>query len=190
MTTTDTPESDLPPASPSGDIVARAGTYYRVTRYIMVVVLFVYGLMSIYDGFYRYPKENKEDTNKGLENVRHPGLDVPFNRTFGVALPPLSIVLLIYVLRRSRGEIRFDGKAIYAPGHPPVPLENIVSVDQRLWDRKGIAYVDYDLGSEKGRITLDDFIYQRPPIDAMHKAITEFISPPETNTPSESSAAQ
>jgi hypothetical protein len=188
MTTpTDTPQADLPPVAPSGEIVARAGTYYRVTRYIMVLVLFVYGLMSIYDGFYRYPKENKEDTDKGLENVRHPSLDVPFNKTFGVVLPPLSIVLLIHVLRKSRGEIRFDGKMIYAPGHPPVGLENIVSVDQRLWDRKGIAYVDYDLGSDKGRITLDDFIYDRPPIDAMHKAITEFILPPETSASAETS---
>ena len=160
--------------------MAHAGTYYRITRYVMVVLLFGYGIMSIYDGFIRYPRENAEDTAKGLENVRHPGLDVPFNKSFGVGLPPLSIVMLIYVLRKSRGEFRFDGKTLFAPGHPPVPLENIVAVDQRLWDRKGIAYVDYDLGSDKGRITLDDFIYERPPIDAMHKAITEFIAPPET----------
>jgi hypothetical protein len=162
-----------------GTQVARAATYYRMTRYIMVIVLFGYGLWSIRDGFYRYPQENAAAQAAGKDILPHPGLDVPFNCVFGIVLPPLSILMLIYCLRKSRGEIRLEESVLHAPGHPPVPLDAITAVDQRLWDRKGIAYVDYELPDRKGRILLDDFIYERDPIDAIHKQITNYISEDE-----------
>ena len=177
MTNTNQTEASSP-APAKGEVVARAATYYRVTRYIMVVVLFGYGIWSIRDGFFRYPRENAEAKAAGKDVLPHAALDVPFNQVIGVLLPPLSIFMLIYSLRRSRGEIRFDGQTLNAPGHPPVPLDAITAVDQRLWDRKGIAYVDYELPDRKGRITLDDFIYERGPIDEMHKRITEYIAGP------------
>lgn len=160
----------------TGPVVARAATYYRVTRYVMVVVLFGYGIWSIRDGFFRYPRENAEAKAAGKDVLPHAALDVPFNQVIGVLLPPLSIFMLIYSLRKSRGEIRLDGQTLQAPGHPPVLLDAITAVDQRLWDRKGIAYVDYELPDRKGRITLDDFIYERTPIDEMHKRITEYVA--------------
>jgi hypothetical protein len=166
----------------SGEVVARAARYYRMTRYFMVVMLFGYGIYSIYDGFYRYPKENEEARKAGKDMLPHPGLDVPFNQTFGVILPPLAIFMLFYCLHKSRGEIRFDGNTLSAPGHPPVPLENIAAMDQRLWDRKGIAYVEYDLGERKGKITLDDFIYEREPIDKIHDAIVKYMAPEDVQS--------
>ena len=165
-----------------GAIVARAATYYRMTRYIMVIVLFGYGLWSIRDGFIRYPRENAEAHAAGKDILPHPGLDVPFNRVFGIVLPPLSIVMLIYCLHKSRGEIRLDENTLHAPGHPPVPLDSITAVDQRLWDRKGIAYVDYEQENRAGRITLDDFIYDRDPIDAIHKRITSALAAEDETT--------
>jgi hypothetical protein len=72
----------------------------------------------------------------------------------------------------SRGKYRLEDGIVYAPGHPPVPLENIQAVDRELWDRKGIAYVDYDLGAGKaGQFKLDDFIYEREPVDQIFAAI-------------------
>jgi hypothetical protein len=178
MTNTNEPQADV--STPKSVVAARAATYYRMTRYFMVLMLFGYGVYSIIDGFYRYPRDNAAAHAEGKDVLPHPGLDVPFNQTFGILLPPLSIVMLIYCLHKSRGEIRFDGNMLTAPGHPPVSLENITALDQRLWDRKGIAYIDYDLGNDqKGRITLDDFIYDRDPIDEIHKRISNYLSPPE-----------
>jgi hypothetical protein len=170
---TDTNEKQATSQSP---VAARAATYYRMTRYIMVVVLFGYGLWSIRDGFYRYPQENAAAKAAGKDILPHPGLDVPFNQVFGIVLPPLAIVMLCYCLYKSRGEIRLDGQTLSAPGHPPVSLDAITAVDQRLWDRKGIAFVEYELPDRKGRITLDDFIYERPPIDEIHKRITDYLA--------------
>jgi hypothetical protein len=187
MTETNAPETST---APQGQVVARAARYYRMTRYFMVIVLLAYGVWSIRDGFYRYPRENAEAKKVGKDVLPHPGLDVPFNQVFGILLPPLSLVMLIYCLRKSRGEIRFDGKVLSAPGHPPVPLENISAMDQRLWDRKGIAYVEYDLGNGKqGRIMLDDFIYERDPIDKIHDAILSYIGGDESTESEPSSDA-
>jgi hypothetical protein len=187
MAMTNTNETDTQaPATSTGPVVAKAATYYRMTRYIMVAVLFVYGLWSIRDGFIVYPRENEEARKAGKDVMPHAALDIPFNRFFGVILPPLSIVMLVMCLRKSRGTIELSGDTLTAPGHPPVPLDAITAVDQRLWDRKGIAYVDYELSDQqKGRITLDDFIYEREPIDEIHKRVTNYIAAdqPEQESP-------
>ena len=39
----------------AGPIVAKAGRYYRVARYLMTLLLMAYGAWSIYDGFYSWP---------------------------------------------------------------------------------------------------------------------------------------
>ena len=43
-----------------GDIVATAGTYYRVTRYIITAVMLAMGLWFGYDGFINWPRQNRE----------------------------------------------------------------------------------------------------------------------------------
>jgi len=194
MTMTDQLTSDA-----SGPVVARAGTYYRRTRYIMFVVLFGYGIWSIYDGFVGWPKHNEEynriqsrvdeadragndklkvDTQEELRKhgEKKSDFNITFNRVVACALPPLSVLMLLYVLRSSRGEIRMENQTLFAPGHPPVPFGAIREVDTRLWDRKGIAYVTYSLESgQSGKITLDDFIYDRPPIDKIYDTIMAYL---------------
>jgi hypothetical protein len=164
----------------NGEIVARAAKYYRWTRYLMILVLFGYGLWSIRDGFIRYPRENAEARAAGKENLPHPGLDVPFNQLFGVVLPPLALAYLAFMLHKSRGEIRLSGETLQAPGHPPVPFDAITALDQRLWERKGIARVRYEVNGREGQITLDDFVYERDPIEAIYQRVREYVAPPGT----------
>jgi len=166
-------------AANTGDVVARAGSYYRWTRYIMVLVLIGYGLWSIRDGFFRYPRENAEAKAQGKEVLPHQGLDIPFNRTFGVILPPLGLAYLIYILRKSRGEYRLSGQTLHAPGHSPIPFDSITALDERLWDRKGIAHIDYEFSGRRGRVTLDDFVYERDAIDRIYETIRQYVAPPE-----------
>jgi len=184
---------------PAGPVIARAGSYYRRTRYIMFIVLFGFGVYAIYDGFKGYPEHNRKfdeidariaeakkesnsnDVAKYEEELRKHGakqsdFNVLFNRIVGLALPPLSLLMLAWVLYRSRGEIRMENDTLHFPGHPPVPFSAITAVDTRLWDRKGIAQVEYALPEgQRGKFTLDDFIYERPPIDTMYDSITGYI---------------
>src|SRR5437660_427563 len=72
-------------------------------------------------------------------------LDIKLNKCLGILLPPLSIALLAWWLYGSRGQYRFDGTTLQVPGHPPVPLNALRKIDRSRWDRKGIAYIDYQL---------------------------------------------
>ena len=189
-------------ASSKGPIVARAGSYYRRTRYIMFVVLFGFGVYAIYDGFKGYPTHNRKfdeisrkidqaanetEAAAAKEELRKHGdkqsdFNVLFNKIVGLALPPLAILMLVWVLYRSRGEIRLENETLHVPGHPPVPFAAVTAVDTRLWDRKGIAYVEYTLPEgARGKFTLDDFIYDRPPIDAIYDALTAYIKGVESS---------
>jgi hypothetical protein len=172
----------LEPVPPSGPIIARPGRYYRLTRFIMTVVLLVYGGLSIRDGFFTWPKWSQIHP---YEKPKTP-MDILFNQVLGVALPPLAMILLIRAFYNSRGKYRLEDGVVYIPGHPPIPLDKIQSLDRELWDRKGIAYVKYDLSdapslsgipsrTDKSTFRLDDFVYQREPTDQIFKQIEQSL---------------
>ena len=184
----------------SATIVARAGRYYRNTRYLIAAMCIGWGLYSIYDGFVKYPRDNEAAIQKEVARVEeasgqtvspaqradiaskttlpHPGWDVPFNRGAGMILPPLGIALLVWALYNSRGEYRLADDVLHVPGHPPIPLDNIRKVDKRLWERKGIAYVEYEVpgSAERRQFKLDDFVYERQPTDAIFERIEKHVS--------------
>jgi hypothetical protein len=205
MSTT-TPAEQAKPQQ-QGPIVARAGKYYRNTRYIMCAVLIGMGAWFGYDGFKAWPELNERiaevkrrqvaatdaaEKNRLGEELKKLGepksdTDILLQEILCFVLPPLGIVVLRRALHNSRGEYRLDeGNTLHVPGHPPVPFENITEVDRSKWDRKGIAYVDYDLGNgQQGTIKLDDFHYERPPTDEIFKRIEDFVTPQAT-APAES----
>jgi len=170
-----------------GVIIARGSRDYRWRRYALVIFIFGWGIWSIHDGFYRYPQENQAFHDKYPFDVKipHPGLDVQFNQWFGRILPPLSIVFLGWVLYNSRSSYQFDGQTLSVPGHPSVPVQSIVKIDRSRWDRKGIAYLHYQVAgtSKLGAIRLDDFIYDRVPTDEIFKHIEAILEPGGTAEP-------
>lgn len=181
-------------------IVARAGRYYRNTRYLIAAICIGYGLWSIYDGFVRYPRDNAAAIQKEVERVEeasgqkltpaqradiaskttlpHPGYDVPFNQWAGIILPPLGFALLAWALYNSRGEYRLADDVLHVPGHPPIPLDSIRKIDKRLWERKGIAYIEYEPpgSAQRRQFKLDDFVYERQPTDAIFERIEKHVS--------------
>jgi hypothetical protein len=162
-----------------GVITAKAANDYRWKRYILVAVLLGYGILSIKDGFYRYPADNQDAIRRNLDILPHPGFDVQLNKVLGMLLPPFSMALLAWSIYSSRGIYRYDGTTLTAPSHPPVQLNAMRKIDRGKWDRKGIAYIEYQIpGTAKsGRIKLDDFIYQREPIDQMFAHIEATVTP-------------
>ena len=191
-----------PPAS-TAPLVARASTEYRVKRYIIVVMLIAMGLWFGYDGFIGWPRENErikqigteievarkandEARTKALDAERttlkqHSDLDLAFQRILFFALPPVGLFVLGWSLYQSRGAYRLADQILSVPGHPPIPLDMIRSIDKTDWDRKGIAYVNYELpNGAKGAARLDDFIYERKPTDDIFKRIEEYTGTGES----------
>jgi len=189
----DSASSEVSPEGPD-EIIARAGTYYRWTRYLISVgLLIVYGSFFIKDGFVTWPQELKraqylESIGSHPEVKPHSETDIMINRALGATLPPLGLALLIWTLYKSRGQYRLSGHTLYVPGHPPVPLESIVKIDKTLWDKKGIAVIEYALPASDGSVDttlksreleLDDFVYDRNPTDAIVERIEQIIAPPD-----------
>lgn len=195
----DAPSSSSPasevaqtPAAAAGPVIARPGRYYRNARYIMVALVIGFGIYFLYDGFVGYPAKNDAERAKP-ENINERGefigklpyseWDILLQKVLGFALPPVGVAYLAFILYRSRGEYRMDGTTITIPGHPPFDLDDVTSLDRKLWDRKGIAKVTYQTPDGKtGTATLDDFIYDRKPTDQIYDAIVASLKDRATTT--------
>ena len=192
--------TDQPPASaaPAGDIVARAGQYYRNTRYIMCALLVGAGLWFAYDGWVGWPAHNVKvrevkvrvdqaeksgdqaaaaaaRTELGKLSKEKTNSDIMLQKILAMSLPPVGIALLAWALYNSRGAYRLSGRTLHVPGHPTVTVDQITQVDRKLWDRKGIAYLSYEGGAKP--IKLDDFVYDRKPTDQIFERIESVLAP-------------
>jgi len=186
--------TDAPtPAASSDEIIARPGRYYRWVRYLISIGLLMgYGSMFIKDGFFTWPAALKaaqelEKQGKHAEVKPESQTAIDFNRALGVTMPPLGLAMLLWTLYNSRGQYRLSGHTLYVPGHPPVPLESILKLDKTLWDKKGIAYIEYLPSPGEGSteppssrtLKLDDFVYDQTHTDAIVERIEQIIAPPE-----------
>ena len=178
MTTTTEPTTAATPA-PGEVITARGGTYYRVTRYIFSALMLVMGGWFAYDGFVTYPRHNelhllhvRDPANYPKDYPTHNAASIRLQKILGFALPITGLGLLAWTLYNSRGAYRLAGDVLSVPGHPDVPLSAITQIDKSKWDRKGIAHLRYALpDGHAGRLTLDDFVYDRPPTDRILETI-------------------
>lgn len=202
-TTADVPAGDAPVNRDSTDhsepeIVAGPGRYYRWVRYIIAIGLMMgYGSLFIRDGFFRWPEEQRqaavlEAQGRHPQMKPHSDLDIRIQRIIACTVPPAGLLLLCWTLYRSRGRYRLADNTLYVPGHPPVPLENIRQIDKTKWDRKGIVYIEYETpgSSQTGRLTLDDFVYDQKPTDAILERIEAVLVPPDASIAETAPAAQ
>jgi hypothetical protein len=170
---------EQPTSDQQTEIVAGPGRSYRIKHYVLVAVLIAAGAWFAYDGFVKYPAQNRAADAKGQPRPHgvgpHGGYgewDIPSNVALGIALPPLGIALLLWTLYFSRGVYRLAGNTLHIPGHPPIPLDAICRIDKKQWDKKGIAYIEYELpGAERGRFRFDDYLYDREPADRIFEII-------------------
>src|SRR4051812_35339422 len=158
-----------PPKAPSHPpLVAKASREYRIKRLIIVLMLIGMGLWFGYDGFINWPRENAridQIKTKDLEAARkandeakvhqleaelitlklHSGTDLSWQKWLAIILPPIGLIVLAWSLYNSRGAYRLADNILNIPGHPPIPLDAIRSIDKTDWNRKGIAYINYQL---------------------------------------------
>jgi hypothetical protein len=189
------------------NLVARPSTEYRIKRYIIVLMLVAMGAWFGYDGFVNWPRENAriDQLKKEIEAARkandekktsaldselgnlahHSDLSLQLQKVLCFALPPVGLLVLVWALYNSRGSYRLNNDILNVPGHPPIALDAIRSIDKTDWDRKGIAYIHYELpNGTKGAARLDDFVYERKATDDIFKHIEDY-----TGTASEPAGA-
>src|SRR5688572_2258192 len=108
-------------ANVSEEIVAKAGKYYRNTRYLMAIMFIGMGFWFAYDGFIHWPRLKAEAEAKLArgEKTEKPktNMDILIQRMLGVSLPPLGVALLAWTLYNSRGAYRLSGSTLHVPGH-------------------------------------------------------------------------
>lgn len=181
--------TDTAVSNASRDLVARADVQYRWRVYLFFLVVFGYGLWSARDGFIVWPKENAEwkamqDRGQLPPRTLHSPFDLFLNDALGVLLPTLSLPMFLWLMYRSRGEYRLSGDTLHLPGHPPIPLEKIESLDKTRWDRKGVASIDYlDPTGAKRTATLRDMVYHRPTTDEIVSRIETHLGGEEDAKP-------
>lgn len=192
MTAAESPSVSSAPAD-TGEIVAYAGRYYRTARYTMAVICFACAGWFAYDGWVKYPEHNRQydamiARGEKPEEAPHQEKDINLQKLLASLLPMLGVGIIAWLLYNSRGSYRLAGDVLYAPGHPPVPLSAIREIDKTKFEKKGIAYLEYELdpiggaAPETGTIVIDDFVYQQEPMDNILKTIEAKIAPPEEET--------
>ncbi|MEM7809774.1 MAG: hypothetical protein AAF561_16815 [Planctomycetota bacterium] len=193
----DAPPVEDAPVPPPGPHEARGGSYFRNVRYVIFLAILGMGGWFMYDGFVKWPNENTvyerlkaevdladdegRDTDRkdamdemvalGIDgpDKPHSDLSILLQKVLGFTLPPIGLVLLIRWLYISRGVVRLDeNDVLHAPGHPPVAMDDVKEIDDRQWERKGISHIGYSVDGSEGSVKLDDFVYERAPIDAIH----------------------
>ena len=160
------------------EIVARPGRYYRNTRYLFVAGMIGMALWFGYDGWVRYPRERALHQQNPKAGVPHTDTDIRLQKVLACALPPAALLFLGWTLYNTRGTYRLGGEVLSVPGHPDVPLDSVRAIDLSLWDRNGIAYVEYDAGGRQAQLKLDDFLYERGPTDKIVEILEARLAPP------------
>ena len=175
---------------PDGDLVARPDRTYRIKWVAVGLLMLGWGWWSLYDGFVAWERENERAIQEAREQGRpipeklpHDQLGIQLNRLIGIALQPVGAFLIFWALHSSRGVYRLEGATLHVPGHPPVPLDAIREIDKSKWERKGIAYLRYEVpgsvGPQTGRLKLDDYVYERGPTDQILARIEAAVAPAE-----------
>jgi hypothetical protein len=71
----------------------------------------------------------------------------------------LALLAAFFLIRTVNRSISADDEAVTDQKGKRVPFADLKTLDLRKWDTKGLAYIDYDGASGKGRIRVDGLTY-------------------------------
>lgn len=77
---------------------------------------------------------------------------------FGIC-SALTAVAAFFLLRTVSRSISADAESVTTQRGKRVPFADLKSLDLRKWDTKGLAFIDYDGTSGKGKIRIDGLTY-------------------------------
>lgn len=126
------------------------------------------------------------DDYRGVQNIQKEAPEKPFDArkiheqwvVFWVCLA-LAIGTLFVLLRTIRRSISVDGEALYPVDGGRVPFADLVRLDLRKWETKGIAFVWAKREGEDRKIRIDGLTYggfkkeQDEPAEALMRRLRE-----------------
>ncbi len=71
----------------------------------------------------------------------------------------LAVVAAFFLLRTINRSISVDDEALTTSRGKRIPFADLKTLDLRKWETKGLAFIDYDGPSGKGRIRIDGLTY-------------------------------
>jgi len=170
------------PAQTHEPLVARADFQYRWRVYLFFLMVFGFGVWSFRDGFYKWPQDNARnramrDQGQKPPEVDHNDAGILINKALGIILPAFSLPVFVWLMYRSRGAYRLANSTLELPGHEPIPLDKIQSLDKSNWDRKGVAVVEYHRADgQPATATLRDMVYERRTTDQIVDRIEKSLA--------------
>mgnify|MGYP005842752365 CR=1 FL=1 len=71
----------------------------------------------------------------------------------------LTALTLFFLIRTRRRSMKVDDKGYYAPGGKFIAYDDMVTIDKRRWETKGLATVTYREGEEEKKAKIDGMVY-------------------------------
>jgi hypothetical protein len=165
-------------------------------RFLLIgAVCFGFSLWSLYDGEYGYPRQREralkyqeikesgggiadwEDFAKSqgwpTELPGEPKTEGEIQFQFIMAgIAALLAVWCFTIVWRARGRwIELAGNKLTSSWGQSVNLPDVISINKKQWQKKGIARIHYQDGARRGRFVIDDFKYKREPTDKILREI-------------------
>lgn len=103
------------------------------------------------------------------------GWDIPIQRLLGVVLVPVGLLLGAGFIRQVGRWIEADDSGLSASWGPRVAWNQITRLDKTRWKTKGIAYVHYGTQAGERRLKLDDWEYEREPMQRIEQQVEQRI---------------
>jgi hypothetical protein len=157
--------------------------------------------LFLYDGFIKYPHQEvmwgvynqirvkyEKDPNEAQriweQTARDKGWPItkPIERAkkniltqkiMAAASAPFGLYFAFAFLSCLGRWVEADEEGLRTRSGQRVPYGAIKSIDKSRWERKGIAVVHYEADGRAGRITLDDWKYDREPTKRILQAIED-----------------
>lgn len=112
----------------------------------------------------------------------HSGWDIPTQKVLGAVCLPFGLVVGFGFVRQIGRWVEADEQGLTASWGPRVTWEQITALDKARWKTKGIAYVHYRPSGSAGgagdqRLKLDDWEYEREPMQAIAAEVEKHIDP-------------
>lgn len=181
-------------------IRAKSDPKFYLRFLIIGLVVAGFSLYCVYDGAIGYPQqairahkyiefEKEKRIAEWPEYARQQGWStdppgepktpVDFQLQFIMAGVTAALALwFLSVVLRNRGHwIEASKTGITSSWGKTFNYADIVSLDKKLWKKKGIAKVYYQNGNRQGRFVIDDFKFMREPTGEILRALEARIDP-------------
>ncbi|MEX0641230.1 MAG: hypothetical protein WD468_00935 [Pirellulales bacterium] len=171
---------------------------------IMGAAICGFSLWSLYDGYIKYPREQArglkfdELTSEGRQNewdefaisqgwsnsIPHEpksqedfATSIYMQYAMAILTAVIGLPMLLMVLKSRGNWIESTDSGINTSWGESFNFDQVLRVDKKRWQKKGIAKVTYQDGNRQRRFVADDFKYERPTMDRILFELEQRIDP-------------